>query len=264
MHIFKLFLIIKSVMKRMSWRRTSVILALCIFLFPVFIHIASGHVPYLEHRDFSSRRPFEVRNSIEQSLAIYAWLKNDGIFPCHDIDVYTFDVTDPVRVYIEVIVPVCPAYETFVPWFALVGPNLPDSPSGLPFAIPPGYGAVVKENVAPGESRETFYEPFGGKWYYNGPVFDELIDQPGSYSIYYWDPHGQGGDYVAVLGRTEQFGFWDIIRALIYTPMIRKNHELHTECDTDIILSRINRPNPGFDTHLYRVITQDIVLVGSV
>lgn len=73
-------------------------LALCIFLFPVFINIVDGYVPYLEHRDFTSRRPFVVGNSIEQSLAIYAWLKNDGIFPCHDIDVYTFDVTDPVRV----------------------------------------------------------------------------------------------------------------------------------------------------------------------
>ena len=251
-------------MKIKHSQKACIILALGVLLLPAFSGIVLSHVPYLEHRDFSQRRPFEVRKSIEQSLAIYAWLKNDGILACHDIDVYTFDVIDPVRVYIEVIVPVCPAYENFVPWFALVGPGLPSSPYQLPFDVPCGYGAVVGENVAPGEARETFYEPFGGKWYYNGPIFDEIIDQPGTYSIFYWDPHGQGGDYVAVLGRAEQFGFWDIIRALIYTPMIRKNLELHTECGTAIPPGRMERANPVFDNHLYRIITQDIALVGSV
>lgn len=246
------------------WRKTGIIFALSILLLPVFISTVYGHVPYLEHRDFTQRRPYEVRKSIEQSLAIYAWLKNDGLFACRDIDVYTFDVTNPVRVYLEVIVPVCPEYENFVPWFALVGPNLPSSQYRLPFHIPPGYGSIVMENVEPGVAREQFYEPFGGKWYYNGPIFDEIIDQPGTYYVYYWDPHGQGGDYVAVLGRNEIFGFWDIIRALIYTPMIRQNLELHTECSTVIVTDGMGVKNLAFDNHLYRVITRDIVLVGSV
>ena len=136
------------------WRKTGIIFALSILLLPVFISTVYGHVPYLEHRDFTQRRPYEVRKSIEQSLAIYAWLKNDGLFACRDIDVYTFDVTNPVRVYLEVIVPVCPEYENFVPWFALVGPNLPSSQYRLPFHIPPGYGSIVMENVEP-EARGT-------------------------------------------------------------------------------------------------------------
>ena len=59
------------------------------------------------------------------------------------------------------------------------------------------------------------------------PVFDEIVDQPGIYYVYYWDPYESGGDYVAVLGRTEFFWFIDIIRALIITPLIRRDFELH-------------------------------------
>jgi hypothetical protein len=35
-----------------------------------------AHVPYLERNDFSAKHPFKVEYSIEQSLAIYAWLDN--------------------------------------------------------------------------------------------------------------------------------------------------------------------------------------------
>ncbi len=145
-------------------------LSVVIFIVSTFIGLgALAHVPYLEHQDYAETEPFQVRKSIEQSIAVYAWLENDRINPCKDIDVYTFEIANPTRVYIEAIVPVCPEYEEFVPWFALVGPGLPESEHELPFTIPEGYGVVVKENVKPGEPREKFYEPFGGKWYYEGP-----------------------------------------------------------------------------------------------
>ncbi len=201
---------------------------ICVFSI-LFISSVGAHVPYLEIRDFTEDKPFMVRNSIEQSIAVYSWLINDGSSPCDDIDVYQFEITDdPLLVYLEVIVPVCGVYyENFVPWFALVGPGLPDPGQEVPFEIPNGSGAVVMENVYPGEPRETFYEFFGGKWYYKGPIFEEQISIPGDYSVYYWDPYQFGGDYVAVLGKTEQFGFRDIIRSLIVTPLIRLDFELH-------------------------------------
>ncbi len=43
----------------------------------------------------------------------------------------------------------------------------------------------------------------------------------------YGDPYQKGGDYVAVLGYKEQFPLLDILRALINTPLIRHNYELH-------------------------------------
>ncbi len=138
-------------------------------LFSIFILVltsysVAAHVPYLEHSDFSVEKPFVVRKSILQSIAVYSWLKNDKVNPCEDIDIYKFKVRIPnIRIYVELIGPVCDGfYENFIPWFALVGPDLPDPGQSLPFEIPSGYGAIIKENVKPGEEREQFYEPFGG------------------------------------------------------------------------------------------------------
>ncbi|HDS58711.1 MAG TPA: hypothetical protein ENN54_00220 [Thermoplasmatales archaeon] len=230
----------------MQWKIT---LPAVLILLVVLGLECGAHVPYLEHQDYTEEAPFVVRRSIEQSIAVYAWLENDGIHACEDIDVYRFEISEPARVYIEGIVPVCRQYEEFVPWFALAGPGLPQPQQEVPFDIPEGYGAVVVENVAPGEERETFYEPFGGKSYYKSPVFDRVMNQSGTYYVYYWDPYERGGDYVAVLGRQEIFRFWDIVRALIYTPMIRLDMELHVDCEPPVMALRACRalwfdPNP--------------------
>jgi len=189
-----------------------------------------AHVPYLEQRDFSEERPFTVKNTIEQSIAVYAWLENDRYPYSEDIDVYVFQINAPSRIYLELLVPVCNGYQEFVPWFGLVGPQLPEPQEPLPFDLPPGYGVIVMQNVLPGEPRETFYEPFGGKSYYEGPVFDEIIDIPGTYYVYFWDPYQSGGDYVAVLGWQEIWRPRDIIRGLFFTPLIRRDRELHIDC----------------------------------
>lgn len=197
----------------------------CLFLLPT----ALAHVPYLERRDFSVEQPFTVRKSITQSIAVYSWLETDWVNPSIDIDVYSFTITDqPLRIFLEVIVPVCDGfYANFTPWFALVGPGLPPPNQTLPFDLPQGYGVIVKQDVPPGSPREEFYEPFGGKSYYQGPRFDETLYVWGTYYVYYWDPYEKGGDYVAVLGYKEQFPPLDFLRALINTPLIRRGLELH-------------------------------------
>ena len=200
------------------------------FLFIIInISSVSAHVPYIEYKDYAEDKPLFVWKMLEYSKAFYAWLENDGINPCQDIDAFTFKIRyKPINVYIELIVPpVDNYYEEFVPWFALVGPGLPAPNQTLPFKIPSGCGVIVKENVEPGEIRETFYEPFGGKNYYVGPVFDEILSQKGTYHIYCWDPYEQGGDYVLVLGKKEFFGPIDIIRAIVNTMIIRRDGELH-------------------------------------
>jgi len=199
----------------------------CVSIF--FLPKVLAHVPYLEHRDFSVEQPFRVRRSITQSIAVYSWLKTNELNISEDVDVYSFTINNkPLRVYLEVIVPVCNGYyANFTPWFALVGPGLPSPNQTLPFNLPQGYGAIVKQDIAPGGEREQFYEPFGGKSYYQGPRFDEIVNISGTYYVYYWDPYEKGGDYVAVLGYKEQFPPLDILRALINTPLIRHDYELH-------------------------------------
>ena len=190
--------------------------------------LAFSHVPYLEEEDFTMERPFKVK-SIEQSIAVYAWLEFEDSYT-EDVDVYTFELTTPSRVFVESLVPECAEYVNFLPSFALVGPGLPEPDGELPLPLPPGCGAVIIENYQPGEERPTFFEPFGDKSYYRGPGFDETLDTLGTYYLYFWDPYQMGGDYVAVIGYEETFGFEDIVRAIRYTPMIRRNEELHVEC----------------------------------
>jgi hypothetical protein len=190
---------------------------------------ALGHVPYLESRDFTWEGPFRVRNTIEQSIAVYSWLEVvDG--QTDDVDVYRFTIDKPTHVFIESLVPVCPAYAELLPWFAVAGPGLPAPEFPLPIDLPNGYGAIVVPNHEPGEDRPQFYEPFGGKSYYDGPDFDQTLSTPGTYYVIYWDPAGQGGDYVAVLGDLEIWRLRDIIRALFNTFKIRRGAELHDPC----------------------------------
>ena len=166
-------------------KRSLFILFSLVVCFIFFLNSVVAHVPYFEHRDFSEEKPFIVRKMVTQSKAIYSWLKNDSVNPCEDIDVYQVKLRRPLNMYLELIVPVVDDYyEDFVPWYALVGPGLPDPGQTLPFEIPDGYGAIVMENVEPGEPRETFYEPFGGKSYYEGPVFEEKLNETGIYYVY--------------------------------------------------------------------------------
>jgi len=189
---------------------------------------AFGHVPYFETTDFTWEEPFRVRGSIAQSIAVYSWLEvANGA--TEDIDVYQFTIRRPTSVFVEALVPVCPAYAEFRPSFAIVGPGLDVPEQALPFDLPDGYGAIVVPNYSD-QQRPTFYEPFGNKSYYDGPDFEQVLSTPGTYYVVVWDPAGIGGDYVAVLGDKEIWWPWDIIRALIQTPKIRRGLELHTDC----------------------------------
>ena len=89
---------------------------------------------------------------------------------------------------------------------------------------------MVVLNLPPGETRPTFYEPFGGKAYYAGVQFRDVLTTPGVWTVIVWDPYAMGGDYVLTIGEKEQFAWPDILRALANTPYIRKNKELHAEC----------------------------------
>lgn len=184
-----------------------------------------AHVPYIENEDYSAEHPFVVTDSIENSKAVYAWFETGT-----DVDVYAFEVSEPVTVYANALVIACPSLETLLPWFAVAGPGLPVPDEALPFELPVGYGAVVVPNKNPGEQRDTFFEPFSAKTYFDGPEFSREVTTPGTWYVYYWDPYKIGGDYVAVLGLKESFSILDTVRSLINTVIIWFNLELHTTC----------------------------------
>ena len=147
----------------------------------------------------TSEGSFVVSDSIENAKAVYARLE-----PPTDIDVYSFLVTQPVHVHARAFVPLVPGLEQFLPNLAVVGPGLPETQEKLPFTLPAGYGAVVIKNTPPGKKRPVFYEPFSGTEYYDAPAFDQKATTPGTWYVYYWDPYGMGGQYVAILGFRER------------------------------------------------------------
>ena len=188
--------------------------------FWVFTLSALGHVPYLEEEDFSPKRPF-FHFDVTQSIAVYAWLESPD-----DVDVYVCWVQQPSRLFLEALVPVCPAYESFFPSFAVFGPGLPAPATPV---IGP-YRLATVDWSDRSEPRETFYEPFGDKTYYQGPAYDQQVTIPGLYFIFVWDPDGVGGDYVLAIGKEERWPLPAILRALIETPKIRRGEELHSPC----------------------------------
>ena len=172
-----------------------------IFLIITFMILpADAHEVFTEGTDFSRENPFAVADSIESAKAVYGRLE-----PASDIDVYSFTVTAPVRVHARAFVPLVKGVGKFLPSLAVVGPGLPAAADKLPFTIPQGYGAVVVTNTPPGVKRPTFFEPFSGTEYYDAPAFDQTVSGAGTWYVYFWDPYGMGGDYVAILGFREKY-----------------------------------------------------------
>lgn len=187
---------------------------------------AFAHVPYIERSDYSAQSPRYLRE-IEQSKAVYAWLQDAS-----DIDYYTFNVDGPTELFVQSLVPVCDEYAEFRPSFAIIGPGLPvPDPGELPIELPPDYGAFIFTDGEPGDPRNSFYEPFGDKFYYEGPTFREEVTEPGLWGIIFWDPAEVGGDYVATVGTGEYLiDRYDFYRSIYNTMIIRNGGELHTDC----------------------------------
>ena len=204
------------------------ITGLCVFPLP-----AAAHMPSIERRDFTENRPFKVKGTIEKGQAIYAYLQSGS-----DVDVYRFIVTreeiskkDGVHLRIRANMPACKGAAEFLPWLAVVGPGLPAPTEEIPFTLREGYGAVVVKNTEPGKEKKFFYEQYSKKSYYIMDNYEYTITEPGTWYVYYWDPYGQGGDYVAVWGIKDVFGPGDGLKMLINLPGIVSDRIMHTDCE---------------------------------
>lgn len=186
------------------------------------------HVPYLEEDDFSAEAPFVVKN-IPQSKAMYGWLDGPA-----DVDHFVMQIDEPTRIYMHTNIPYCAEYEDFTVTYALTGPGLPEPDAELPVQLPEGHGAViVRDDFATVAERPVMYERFSSRVYYEGPAYSIDVETPGEYSMIVWHDSQDVGDYVAVIGKAEQFGPVDIWRALTKSFQIRRGKELHIDCTAD-------------------------------
>lgn len=206
-----------------STRRRSRILAFAAAV--AFCAPALAHVPFFEENDLSEESPFVVQD-VEQSKAIYAYLESGT-----DQDSYLLLVREPLRIYVKIIIPFCRSYEGFRPSFALTGPGLPQPTEALPFELPEGHGVIVKHDIAAGTVRPSMYEFFSDQFYFEGPILDIAVEQSGDYRVIYWHPDGEVGDYVAIVGRREDFSPEDWARSFTNTAVIRERSYIHGPCE---------------------------------
>lgn len=184
-----------------------------------------AHVPYFEQQDLSADAPFLIED-IEQSKAIYAYLDS-----AEDVDVLLLIVREPVRIYAKTIIPYCREYRDFRPSFALTGPGLPEPGDGFPPAREPGHGRILRHDEPDGATRPSMYEFFSNQFYFEGPILDINVTEPGNYWLWFWDDSDAVGDYVAIVGKREVFSVEDIRRSFWNTPDIRRRGYLHVDCE---------------------------------
>ena len=183
-----------------------------------------AHVPYIEGKDFSSESAFRIDNII-QSKAFYAYLDEA------DVDEYIMLVTEPVRIYIHMLIPFCREYARYSTTYALSGPGLPSPGQKLPVELPKGHGALIWDpDYEDWSERPFMYEYFSDRQYFEGIRYQYEAETPGEYRLIVWHKNKQPGDYIAIIGRSEEFSVQDMQLAYANTPVIREHKEMRGQC----------------------------------
>jgi hypothetical protein len=188
--------------------------------------LALGHVPYIETSDWTVQQPFVVED-VPNSKAIFSYLESP-----EDYDVYYFELTEPTRIFASTTIPLCPEYTEYSVTFAVTGPGLPKPDVDLPVRLKKGHGAViVRDPVESVESRDWFYEPYGGRYYFRAPDFILDDAMPGQYQMIVWHEAGVIGDYLAVIGEGEYWGPEQRAQAAKVSGALGAREDLHVQCN---------------------------------
>jgi uncharacterized surface protein with fasciclin (FAS1) repeats len=162
--------------------------------------VASAHQPYCENADLTAGNPWQVPDA----TISYAYFGN--LYPEPDVDYFTFEASAGQEVLLSLSIPAIDGQEDFAPIMAVFGPGLDtDTLAELPERVtaPKGQGAMM---VPLGDEPEYWFEPFGGRYYWNWE--DYFFDAPEDavYTVALWHPEQELGRYSFVVGQEEIFG----------------------------------------------------------
>lgn len=161
---------------------------------------ASAHQPYCEYADLTADTPWQVPDS----TISYAYYGN--LYPAGDVDYFEFDAAAGDSVLLSLSIPDIDGQEEFAPLMAVYGPELEiDEPVRLPKSaqIAPDTEAML---VPVGDEPEYWYEPFGGRYYWNFENYFLDIPEDGMYTVVLWHPEDELGRYSFVVGEREIIG----------------------------------------------------------
>ncbi|MCB0132754.1 MAG: hypothetical protein KDD78_17950, partial [Caldilineaceae bacterium] len=161
---------------------------------------AFAHQPYCEFADTTAAAAWQVPDS----AISYAYYGN--LYPAGDIDYFTFDAAAGDSVLLSLSIPAIDGQEDFAPVMAVYGPGLEsDEAAQLPEAAitPDGTEAMM---VPIGDAPEYWFEPFGGRYYWNWDNYFLDIPEDGAYTVLLWHPEDALGRYSFVVGEDEIIG----------------------------------------------------------
>ena len=171
-----------------------------VFVMALTPKMAQAHQPYCEFADVTAESPWQVPDS----AISYAYYGN--LYPAGDVDFYTFEAGEGQSVLLSLSIPAIEGQEDFAPVMVVYGPGVENEALGaLPASVnvPDGEGAMM---VPLGDEPVYWYEPFGGRYYWNWE--DTFFEAPAdaTYTVALWHPENELGRYSFVVGEQEVRG----------------------------------------------------------
>lgn len=173
-------------------------LILSLILASVAVALAVAHRPYFEEEDIGPDAPWQVDDPTI-STAIYATLES-----ANDVDYFTFEEQVGQVILLALTIPQIEGQAEFAPTMALMGSGLPEAE--LPGHVVRADDAGALEITPPPGPAATFFEPFSRTSYWDRQEERVTLPADGGYVVAVWDPEGQLGRYVFVVGDKERLG----------------------------------------------------------
>lgn len=156
-----------------------------------------AHQPYCESADLTVNNPWQVPDA----TVSYAYYGN--LYPDADVDFFTFEADAGQSVLLSLSIPAIDGQENFAPVMVVYGPGIDDVVAeGLPesVVIAKDHGAMM---VPLGDEPKYWYEPFGGRYYWNWDNYFFKAPEEATYTVALWHPEGELGRYSFVVGEEE-------------------------------------------------------------
>lgn len=158
--------------------------------------VAEAHQPYCEDEDLTLETAWVIADP-RVSTAFYGTLESE-----QDVDYFVLDAVAGQRVFLSITIPQIEGQAEFDPVIGVFGPGLADEVPDADRVVPGAGGSLL----LPAADAQEFYEPFGGRYYWQRQEATVTLPEAARYVIAVWHPDGEMGRYTFVYGQREVLG----------------------------------------------------------